>query len=110
VELEGLRFTGAELAHFIADSHLDRAARPLAVNGELQPFVVERYVQGRALELHPEGDLLNRGGQPWRKAKDSVADLAAGIDALHQIERAGHDPHMDALSGRASLDVLGVAV
>ena len=52
----------------------------------------------------------SRSVQPRAEVQDAVADVGADVAALDEVERPGHHPHVDALLGRAALDVADVAL
>ena len=98
---------------------------PLVALGPLGGVIADRFDRRRLMaacdgirlvlmlvppELHRERQLLDRTGKPRLEVKNFVANLHAEVGALHEVERPGHDTHVNALSGRPPLDVLHVAV
>jgi len=79
------------------------------VNGQRQAVVGECHLDRGTPELHRERQPVDLGREPRIEVQHAVADERARVTALYQVQRPGHDTHVDALLGGAALNVVGVA-
>ena len=93
------------------------SAKPIAI-GLLAPFGTQgdgerarrhRHAHRSAAELYPEGEPVELLRHPRIESQDPVADVDSGVRVLQEIERARHDPQVNAFSGCSALDVTDIA-
>src|SRR5215469_14714849 len=103
-ELEYGLLARAQLTDIAAGSDPDRMARAFGVDGQRQAVAGKRHLDRGLQELHRERQAVELARQPRIEVQNAVADEGARVTALHEVERPGHDAHMDAFLGRAALD------
>src|SRR6516164_4996510 len=99
----------AELTDVAGYPRLYRVARPVGMNGERQLAAADGDQQRGLLELQRERKAIQPAGEPGGEVQDTVAELGACVIPLHDVERPGHDAHVDPFLCRAALDVLDIA-
>src|SRR5581483_10458815 len=110
LERECVVVAGAEFANLVAHRDADWAAESLRVRDDRQFAVRERDPDRRPPELHRKREPVQPIGEPWAEVEHAVTDVGAEVSALDQVERSRHHSEMDALLGRAALDVSDVAL
>jgi len=109
-ELEHGLLARAQLPDVAVGADPDGTAHPLGLDGQGQLTAGQCHLDRGFPKLHRERQAVKLAREPRIEVQDAVADEAAGVAALHEVERAGHDTQMNAFLGRAALDVIGIAV
>ena len=109
-ELEHGLLARAQLPDVAVGADLDGTAHPLGLDGQGQLAAGQCHLDRGFPKLHRERQAVELARQPRIEVQDAVADEASGVAALHEVERARHDTHVDAFLRRTALDVIGIAV
>src|SRR6185437_15508358 len=100
----------SELADLVADADADRSAEALGHRKHGQLVTGYRHPQRGGTELHREREPVEPVEEGRSEVQYAVADVAANVVALQQVQSPRHDTHVDAFFGRPTLAVLDVAV
>src|SRR3954447_316766 len=109
-EFERAPVAGAQLPYLAADGDAHGRALALAMRRQRQLLVGEAHEDRGPLTLHRERQPVEVVGDPRLEVQYAVADVRARVASLDEVERLGHDTHVDALFGGIALDVADVAL
>src|ERR687893_2896020 len=94
-ESEGVALPVIDLPDLLADADLDGPVEAVGLCGDYQLAFLERDLDRRLAESHGEREALQPLVRLRVEVEGAVPDLGPHVAALDQVQRPGHQPHVD---------------